>query len=718
MEYKVNILREFYSNDDFHIYSGIINGDFSETSFKTRGFSLSSDSGIKAIVGDEGFYNGKKTIDVRYEKTNYQDIDVQRSILSNIRGVGITNLENILKGLDNNIFNVQNFEFIENLKIKGFGKKTLPKLLEDIKLTIDNLNDNILFNELQVLLSEKLKPGKIRELSKCIGMTSVGSLYEYPYRLLIEELEIGFKKADDIALTLLNIDENNEERLKYLIAYILGKAINGNTYMELPTFIDEVKKNNIDNPLDKITHNELIAIEDDRCYPFDLYKAETAIPEILNIFIQKNTYILFDEDVLKKYIKEAEVSFDIKYDNSQIESIISVVNDNVSCLVGNAGSGKSTTLKAIIFVLRKLRYRVRCLAPTGKASRRLEEATDNPASTIHSYIYSIDSNLRGKGSCSDDDVLIIDEFSMCDLLILFRLLSLCDELDYKKIIFVGDDGQLPSVQPGNNLFDIIQSGVINIARLNKIHRQGKDSNIIECAYKIRENESIPIVREKDFFFQSCYSKEDFYIQIDKMWIHLRSKYDDYSSFLNNVQFISPIKKGEAGCDAINKYIQNKYNDNPLHKYLNFKVNDKVMNIKNNRDKDIFNGECGVIKEISKDTFIVYFNSLGREIPFKFEDKNNFILAYCCTVHKLQGSEYKYIVLIIESDSMFLDSKILYTGITRGKETVIILSNIDTFNRIAKRNNTYKRFTRLQERLINTIEVPKYKDVPKVPNLFK
>jgi exodeoxyribonuclease V alpha subunit len=718
MEYKVNILREFYSNDDFHIYSGIINGDFSETSFKTRGFSLSSDSGIKTIVGDEGFYNGKKTIDVRYEKTNYQDIDVQRSILSNIRGVGITNLENILEGLDNNIFNVQNFEFIENLKIKGFGKKTLPKLLEDIKLTIDNLNDNILFNELQVLLSEKLKPGKIRELSKCIGMTSVGSLYEYPYRLLIEELEIGFKKADDIALTLLNIDKNNEERLKYLIAYILGKAINGNTYMELPTFIDEVKKNNIDNPLDKIVNNELIVIEDDRCYPFDLHKAETAIPEILNIFIQKNTYILFDEDVLKKYIKEAEVSFDIKYDNSQIESIINVVNDNVSCLVGNAGSGKSTTLKAIIFVLRKLRYRVRCLAPTGKASRRLEEATDNPASTIHSYIYSIDSNLRGKGSCSDDDVLIIDEFSMCDLLILFRLLSLCDELDYKKIIFVGDDGQLPSVQPGNNLFDIIQSGVINIARLNKIHRQGKDSNIIECAYKIRENESIPIVREKDFFFQSCYSKEDFYIQIDKMWIHLRSKYDDYSSFLNNVQFISPIKKGEAGCDAINKYIQNKYNDNPLHKYLNFKVNDKVMNIKNNRDKDIFNGECGVIKEISKDTFIVYFNSLGREIPFKFEDKNNFILAYCCTVHKLQGSEYKYIVLIIESDSMFLDSKILYTGITRGKETVIILSNIDTFNRIAKRNNTYKRFTRLQERLINTIEVPKYKEVPKVPNLFE
>ena len=290
MEYKVNILREFYNNDDFHIYSGIIEGDFSETSFKTRGFSLSSESGIKTLVGDEGSYNGKKTIDVRYEKTNYKDIDVQKSILSNIKGVGVTNLENILKSLDNNIFNVKNSGFIERLKIKGFGKKTLPQLIENITATIDSLNDNVLFSELQVLLSEKLKPGKIRELSKCIGMTSVGSLYEYPYRLLIEELEIGFKKADDISLTLLNIDENNEERITYLIAYILGKAINGNTYMELPDFVDEVKKNNIDNPLEKIIHNALITIEDDRCYPFDLYKAETAIPEILNSFIQDNTF--------------------------------------------------------------------------------------------------------------------------------------------------------------------------------------------------------------------------------------------------------------------------------------------------------------------------------------------------------------------------------------------------------------------------------------------
>jgi exodeoxyribonuclease V alpha subunit len=700
MEYTVNITQEIpLGLNDFHIYLGVIEGEMFETSFKVAGFSLSSDCGKKILVGDEGTYNGKRTVNVKYEKTDYSDIEVQKNILMGIKGVGPEKIDNILNSFDNNIFKVLDFDFRSKLKIKGFGKKTLPRFLGDLDSVVNSLNQNTLFNELQVLLHNKLKPAKIRELSNCVN--DIEDLHSKPYELLVDSIELGFKKADDIALNTLKIDKDNEERISYLLAYILGKSINGNTYMELNDFVDEVVRNNIDNPLDKIMKSEQIVVDGDSCYPKKIYHAEVQIPRILKGFIDKESIIL-NREIIEEYIFEAESLFGIKYDESQINAIIETVNLNVNCLVGNAGSGKSTTLKAVIFVLRKLRYHVRCLAPTGKAGRRLEEATGNPASTIHSYIAS---HEHGKNNLCDD-VLIVDEFSMCDIVLLYNLISICKNLDYKKIIFVGDDGQLASVQPGNNLFDFIQSGVINITRLNKIHRQGSDSNIIDYAYKIRNNTPVTAIKERDLYFQNCNSVEDFYIQIDKMWIHLRSKYDCYSSFLDNVQFISPLKKGDTGCEAINKYIQAKYNDNDMHKFLGFKIGDKVMNIKNNKDKNIFNGECGSITDIGRETFTVNFPALKRQIEFKFDEKINFILAYCCTIHKLQGSEYKFIVMIIGSDSIFLDSKILYTGATRGKETVIILSKIDIFNRIVKRNNTTKRTTGLQDRLKSALLVEK------------
>lgn len=712
MEYKVNILKEFYTNDDFHLYSGIIEGELFETSFKTNGFSLSSDNGFKILVGDQGNYKGQKTVSVKYEKTDYKDPETQKQILTNLKNVGDDKALNIMESLNNNIFNVLNENFNESeIKIKGFGKKTLPILLNDIKNLLNNLNENNLFNELQVLLSNVLKAPKIREISKYIK--DVSKLQNNPYLVLVDYAELGFKKADEIALNTLNIDKGNDERIAYLIEYILNKAIKGNTYMILNDFIEELEKNNIENPFEKIMNNKKIKIEDEKCYPLKLYHAENEIPNIVNSFIN-NKDVVIDDDVLDKYIKEAENKNNIKYDLSQKNAIKNVVNNNFTCLIGGAGTGKSTTLKAVISVLKRLRYSCKCLAPTGKASRRLSETTELESSTIHSYIYQMESN----SSFSYENVLIVDEFSMCDTLLLYNLLEICLNKKYKKIILVGDAGQLPSVQPGNNLYDFINSKVINIVELNVIHRQkslkiGKKpvkNNIIDYASNIRRNAPILPIKEKDLYFQTCYSTEDFYKQIDKMYEHLNSKYKNKFDFLDNVQFIAPLKKGNCGCEYINKYIQDKYNDNPLNNFLKFKVNDKVMNIKNNKDKNIFNGETGIITDISKTNFTVYFNCLDKSKKFRFEEKNNFILAYCATIHKLQGSEYKYIIMLIESDSIFLDSRILYTGITRGKQTVIILSNQEIFNKIIKRNNTEKRYTGLQEKLIKTLSKKEDKNI--------
>jgi exodeoxyribonuclease V alpha subunit len=686
-EYIVEVQQEIYQNNDFHIYVGnLINEYNEEVSLKTDGFTLSSESGKKIIMADEEKkYKGKRSLVVRYEKTDFEDPEVQRDILTNMKGVGEAKANEILDKIGNILKLDENYD-TSKLKIKGFGKKTLPILLENIRKVIEDIKTNNLFNELQILFCKDLKPKKVNDIAACIQ--NVSELYENPYQIMIDKSDIPFKKADEIALSILHIDENNPERIDYLIANILNRSIQGNTYMDLDDLVELVSNNNIKDAYNKIITSEKIKIDDKKCYPIKLYLSEICSPEILKDITNNNNYN-YKDDIILEYIKEAEEKYNIKHDESQIKAIINCIHSNVSCIVGGAGVGKTSTLKTVLYVLKVLGNSIRCVAPTGKASRRMTEATGYKATTIHSFIYGADTW---------HDVLIIDEFSMCDLNLFYDLLQVCQENGYKKIIMVGDDGQLPSVQSGNNLFDIIESDTINIAKLTKIHRQGADSHIIKLAYDIRNNIPVSAIKEKDLFFQRCNSIEDYYKSIDKMWVHLKDKYNNMNSFLNDVQFISPLKKGNLGCNAINLYIQKKYNNNELHEYLQFKINDKVMNIKNNRLKDIYNGECGIITEILKNKFIVYFNSLDRYIDFEFSEKENFILAYCCTIHKLQGSEYKYIVMIIESDSLFLDSRILYTGVTRGKETVIILSNLDVFNKIIKRDNNYKRKTYFKERL--------------------
>lgn len=698
-EYNIYVNKKIYSKDDFHIYVGIINHDDyynEEISIKTNGFELSSENGKKILIGEMGEYQGKKSLKVNYEKSNYDDPEIQKGILLGVKGVGEDKVNNILNSLDNNLFNLlkYNDEDLENLKIKGFGKKTFLPLVHDIRDVIRDIKNNFLLTELQAKLHDSIKGAKIIELANSID--SIEELYNAPYEALIDIIELSFSRADDIALNKLNIDINHPQRLCYLIANILKKTIRGNTYCEKDNFIEILKKYNINNLETKLMNNDQIVIDNDKCYPVKLYHSEVNTANHIYKFLQHSQdSFKYDLQSLKKYIKMAEDEFSIRYDNSQKNAIITVINNNISCLIGGAGVGKSSVLKAVIFVLRQIGLSmIKCVAPTGKASRRLFEATRHVATTIHSYIHQ-DERIY--------DVLIVDEFSMCDL----QLLSKVFEKSFNRIIFSGDDEQLQSVQPGNNLYDMIESGLVPIAKLTKVHRQASNSNILDCAYAVRNNQPISTAfKEKDFYFQKCITTKDFFRVIDKMYLHLKDKFENDIDFYNNVQIIAPMRKGNLGCNNINKYIQEKYNDNKIDKWLNFKVNDKVMNIKNDRTRDIFNGECGIIKTIKTakiknkmvTTFSVYFSNIDRTILFDSSDKSNFQLAYASTVHKLQGSEYKYIILVIENDSIFLDSKILYTGITRGKETVIVLSQLELYNKISKRNNKHKRKTYLKERI--------------------
>ncbi|MBN2545757.1 MAG: AAA family ATPase [Spirochaetes bacterium] len=371
-------------------------------------------------------------------------------------------------------------------------------------------------------------------------------------------------------------------------------------------------------------------------------------------------------------------------------------NNNIF-ITGN--SGKTTLLKCVIFVLKEIGYRLFLTAPTGKASRRMSQATGEKATTIHRFLNESNDYYTTKNG-----VMIIDESSMIDTELLSDLLLSMDNsaIDFNKIIFVGDIGQLPSVQAGNILNDLIESNKFNVFKLVKTFRQSKDSNIIDIATSVRNNNDFEYIKKADFYAKEAETPSQYIDTILYFYEYLKSKYSSIDSFYSEVQFISPVKKGDVGVENINKIIKDKHNKKTSKDKFPFDINDKIMNTKNDKENDVYNGEFGRITNIDNTTFTVYYKELEKFITYKkdLDVWENFILSYCSTVHKLQGSEFKYIVIIIPQDSIILDSRLLYTAITRGKQTVILISNKGLTSKIVKRNNLLKRNTYLKERIEN------------------
>lgn len=329
----------------------------------------------------------------------------------------------------------------------------------------------------------------------------------------------------------------------------------------------------------------------------------------------------------------------------------------------------------------------------------MSEATGENATTIHRFLNECEDYYTTRNG-----VMIIDESSMIDTELLNDLLLSMDKcsIDFQKIIFVGDVGQLPSVQPGNVLNDIIESEQFNVFKLVKTFRQSKDSNIIDIATKARNNEEFEYIKKADFYAKEAITPKEYIDSILYFYEYLKEKYTSIDTFYSEVQFISPVKKGDVGVESINTLIKNKYNPKKNTKDIfPFNINDKVMCTKNDKENGIFNGEFGRLTNVDNTTFTVYYKDLEKFVTYKKDPDifENFILSYCSTVHKLQGSEFKYVVIILPKDSIILDSRLLYTAITRGKQTVILLSQKELTNKIVKRNNLLKRNTNLKERLI-------------------
>ena len=537
------------------------------------------------------------------------------------------------------------------------------------------------------------------------------------YNLIIDIEELTYKKVDFIALNM-GIDKTSINRIRASILYIMNELTItfGHSYYfleELVMYLKRLIKENIEEDIFKESINSLekdllIVVDDDKYYLKDMYEAERLIVRRLKLLshTESTTYKKID-----KYLEDVQNNLNIKYNDDQINAIKAALEEKLLIITGGPGTGKTTIMKGIIELYReleKLSYsslleKVALLAPTGRAAKRMSEETDLPAYTIHRFLkWNKESNKFQVNEYHKSKVefIIVDEASMVDTLLFSSLLKGISV--NTKIILVGDDEQLPSVGAGNLLHDLIDSNTIKISRLTKLYRQSSKSNIIKLAYDIR-GESINYDNfNKDEDLTFIESNE---IDIIKEIEEISKTYQDVS--YKDFQILVPMYKGINGIDNINERIKNIYNPKSKDKKeivigdTNFRENDKVIQLTNQPEDNIYNGDIGVIERIvtspKKEIYIDYDGNIVKYVPSNF---NNFRLAYAISIHKSQGSEFDYVVMpIIRSYNRMLYKKLVYTAVTRAKKNLYVIGSKSSLDLAIKNNTEGLRRTTIKDLLI-------------------
>lgn len=544
------------------------------------------------------------------------------------------------------------------------------------------------------------------------------------YTIIDDELDISFLKIDEIGKKL-NIDALDKNRIEACIIYIMKNLMfkNGDTYLSyqdiydslcryIDIMIDEVE---FSTHLNRLKDNKKIVIENNRYYLYDMYEAESNIIEKIRIL--KNNPKTKYKKVLS-LLEEHEKMYDIKYNDKQKEAIISALEENILIITGGPGTGKTTIVREIVRLYQllnnltddELDKELALLAPTGRASKRLSLSTNFKATTIHRFLkWNKETNKFAINEYDKDysKLIIVDEVSMIDEQLLDSLFR--GVTDNIKIILVGDYNQLPSVSPGNVLKDLIESDVIKTIYLEELYRQSKNSYINTLASEIKNNNlsSNFLDTKDDYTFLECSS-----ISIRKNLINLCQKLKEKNYDYNKLQIMAPMYKGENGIDTLNIDLQNVFN--PKEKDKNelkvgdvvFRENDKVLQLVNMPDENVFNGDIGIIRNIipasssksgKNEIYVDYDSNIVRYLPKDFKNiKHGFIIS----IHKSQGSEFEIVVIpISKSYNRMLYRKLIYTGVTRAKNKLILLGEVESFISAVNRNDELVRNTTLKEKLI-------------------
>lgn len=630
-----------------------------------------------------------------------------------IRGIGPKYAEKIVENFGLDTLNVIQENPERLLEIEGLGKKKLHQIIESAKA-------NKTIEEVMVFLqSHNITPTYAQKIFKRYGHECISILKENPYKLAQDIAGVGFKLADKVASSL-QIEKDSSFRIAAGIEYLLTElSQNGHACYPKQELVDlcssllEIDPKLIDPVLFQLNAEKRIALDFIEKIEFVWLKSlsiseEGISKELFRIVDSPSKFRAVDIEAALNWVSK---EIRIRFAKEQKEAISMALTEKLMIITGGPGTGKSTITRAILKILSKLSNRIVLAAPTGKAAKRMTEITYFSASTIHSLLEYDFRQRKFKRDGKNPllaDLLIIDEASMIDTYLMYQLLKAIP--DSCRVIFIGDIDQLPSVGPGNVLRDMIDSEQIPKKRLKFIFRQGKGSKIISSAHSINNGFFPKLTSEKgdDFFFVESIEPEDVLGKIIEL---VQDKIPQKYHFdpKEDIQVLSPMRKGIIGTENLNMRLQEKLNPNKnavLSYGRRFQVGDKVMQLKNNYNKEVFNGDVGEIKQISKEDQNLLIRYDGKDVPYEFSELDEINLAYAVSIHKYQGSESPCIVMPIHTHHFkLLCRNLLYTGVTRGKKLVILVGTKKALAIAIQNNEIEKRYTALKFRLTHQKALP-------------
>ena len=621
-----------------------------------------------------------------------------------VKGVGPKFAKRIVEKFGKDTLNIIEDTPDKLLTVQGIGKVRVDR----IKTSWQEQKE--IKNIMLFLQSHEVSTSHATKIFKTYGSESIAIVKENPYRLADDIWGIGFKTADSIAQKM-GIDKGKFVRLRSGIFYTLNKlAEAGHCYATREQLIGkarellEVEDAELEITLDEmIRTNDVIrevAGEQEAVYLPPYYFSESGCAKRLFRLMSCGKKKSEDaEEILKKVADLSEIT----YDEIQWQAVKTAISSKVMVLTGGPGTGKTTTTLGIISAYKQAGCQIILAAPTGRAAKRMSEATGMEAKTIHRLLEykPLEGYQKNEEYPLEGDVLILDECSMIDIMLMYNLLKALPE--QMSLILVGDIDQLPSVGAGNVLRDIIDSGCVPVVRLTRIFRQAQGSRIIMNAHRINKGESIDMRggKDSDFFFVTKESNQEV---LDTIVQYCRTNLPRYYHVdpLQDIQVLTPMQRGECGAVNLNQVLQEAMNPSKIFLRrggTQYRLKDKVMQIRNDYDKEVFNGDIGTITKVDMEEreLTVLFDE--REVIYDVTELDELTLAYAVTIHKSQGSEYPIVVMpFTMSHFVMLQRNLLYTGVTRAKKILVLVGEKKAVYYAIKNETTTGRNTMLARRL--------------------
>ena len=664
---------------------------------------------------------------ISYEVTTPEDAEAMRRYLASgaVKGIGQALADRIVKKFKADTFRIMEEEPERLAEIKGISLNKAMEIAEQMTERKD-LRDAMVF-----LAKYGINNQLAVKVYNQYGPTVYKIIQENPYRLADDISGVGFKIADEIA-TRVGINTDSDFRIQSGIIYTLSLAAGqGHTYLPKDRLVNEaadilqIDVADIEPHIMNLAIDKKLVLKDDNVYARVYYHMEEMSAGML---LSIDEFYPESESRILTSIAHIEKEENLELDDMQRRAVMEAATHGVFVLTGGPGTGKTTTIKAIIKYFENEGCEIYLAAPTGRAAKRMSEATGYEARTIHRMLEvksgseedddpakNVKRSMfeRNETNPLETDVVIIDEMSMVDMPLFYALLKAV--ADKTRLILVGDSNQLPSVGPGNVLRDIINSECFSTVCLNKIFRQASESDIVVNAHHINQGEHVDTEKKsEDFFLMKRYEAD----RIISVAIQLIQKnlppYVGAKSF--DIQVLTPTRKGNLGVERLNTILQQYLNPANEGKkeieYGNriFREGDKVMQIKNNyqleweiqgkygipTDKGlgVFNGDMGIVKEINTymHTLTVCFDD-GHVVEYSVKALDELELAYAITIHKSQGSEYPAVIIpLLPGPRMLMNRNLLYTAVTRAKKCVVIVGDDGTFNEMIENNIEQKRFS--------------------------